>query len=298
MSIAESRSVRALGIACCSAITELTGSPTVGLYLLDGLEPELVYSRHVAEGLLDNYRAGFWKRDPVLDCIMTQGRAVDGETVIGPQQWRHSPSFEMLHEWGFAYNMGGPLWCGQKIVGVLFTATTDTDAPYTMRSRQRMEMLCRAGSLALTNMTNAGAIDAHPAAIRVPEPATTPVATLSASLPPRSATAREISDRPRDGDFRSDREGARREPVPTLRRAPPAGSDMIDDQLERADEGRPLPIVPVTRIPSAGREIVAEPSIIARRASPETPSRQSRCRYPTARSRAGWRRRRGNRRCA
>ncbi|MET4183826.1 hypothetical protein ABIB94_005945, partial [Bradyrhizobium sp. JR7.2] len=103
MSIAESRSVRALGIACCSAITELTGSPTVGLYLLDGLEPELVYSRHVAEGLLDNYRAGFWKRDPVLDCIMTQGRAVDGETVIGPQQWRHSPSFEMLHEWGFAY---------------------------------------------------------------------------------------------------------------------------------------------------------------------------------------------------
>jgi DNA-binding CsgD family transcriptional regulator len=187
MSIAESRSVRALGIACCSAITELTGSPTVGLYLLDGLEPELVYSRHVADGLLDNYRAGFWKRDPVLDCIMTQGRAVDGETVIGPQQWRHSPSFEMLHEWGFAYNMGGPLWCGQKIVGVLFTATTDTDAPYTMRSRQRMEMLCRAGSLALTNMTNAGAIDAHPAAIRVPEPATTPVATLSASLPPRSA---------------------------------------------------------------------------------------------------------------
>ena len=156
MSIAESRSVRALGIACCSAITELTGSPTVGLYLLDGLEPELVYSRHVAEGLLDNYRAGFWKRDPVLDCIMTRGRAVDGETVIGPQQWRHSPSFEMLHEWGFAYNMGGPLWCGQKIVGVLFTATTDADAPYTMRSRQRMEMLCRAGSLALTNMTNAG----------------------------------------------------------------------------------------------------------------------------------------------
>ena len=112
---------------------------------------------------------------------MTQGRAVDGETVIGPQQWRHSPSFEMLHEWGFAYNMGGPLWCGQKIVGVLFTATTDTDAPYTMRSRQRMEMLCRAGSLALTNMTNAGAVDTHRASIGVREPA----ATLS--LPPRSA---------------------------------------------------------------------------------------------------------------
>jgi DNA-binding CsgD family transcriptional regulator len=187
MSIAESRSVRSLGIACCSAISELTGSPTVGLYLLDGLEPELVYSRFVAEGLLDNYKAGFWKHDPVLDCIMTRGRAIDGETVIGPQQWRHSPSFEMLHEWGFAHNMGGPLWCGPRIVGVLFTATTESDAPYTVRSRQRMDMLCRAGSLALTNMTNAGEFDTHRDAIRVPEPAAAPAATLSASLPPRSA---------------------------------------------------------------------------------------------------------------
>ena len=67
MSIAESRSVRSLGIACCSAIAEMTGSPTVGLYLLDGLKPELAYSSHVAEGLLDNYKAGFWKCDPVLD---------------------------------------------------------------------------------------------------------------------------------------------------------------------------------------------------------------------------------------
>ncbi|MGY0574569.1 hypothetical protein ACTGJ9_028785 [Bradyrhizobium sp. RDM12] len=113
MSIAESASVRALGVACCSAITELTGSPTVGLYLLDGLEPELAYSRHVAEGLLDNYRAGFWRHDPVLDCIMTRGRAVDGETVIGPQQWRHSPSFEMLHEWGLHTTWAGH--CGAGI---------------------------------------------------------------------------------------------------------------------------------------------------------------------------------------
>jgi hypothetical protein len=68
MSIAETRSVRALGVACCSAIGELTGSPTVGLYLLEGAEPDLAYSRHVAEGLLDNYKSGFWKCDPVLDC--------------------------------------------------------------------------------------------------------------------------------------------------------------------------------------------------------------------------------------
>jgi DNA-binding CsgD family transcriptional regulator len=187
MSIAESRSVRSLGITCCSAIGELTGSPTVGLYLLDGAEPELAYSRHVAEGLLDNYKAGFWKRDPVLDFILTEGRAVDGASLLGLAHWRHSPSFEMLREWGFSYNMGGPLWCGRKIIGVLFTATADAEASYSPALRQRMDMLCRAGSLALTNMMNSGELESN-RAIRLPaRPAAAPAAMFSARLPPRSA---------------------------------------------------------------------------------------------------------------
>lgn len=187
MSVAESRSVRALGIACCSAITEMTGSPTVGLYLLDGPEPELAYARHVADGLLDNYKAGFWRRDPVLDCIMTRGRAADGATLIGPRLWRRSQSFEMLHEWGLSYNMAGPLWRDHTIIGVLFTATSHADAPYTSRSRQRMEMLCRAGSLALTNMMNRGEIEEHRGEIAPHRQLAAPARTLPASLPPRSA---------------------------------------------------------------------------------------------------------------
>lgn len=189
MSIAESRSVRALGVACCSAIGELTGSPTVGLYLLEGAEPELVYSRHVEEGLLDNYKSGFWKCDPVLDCILTAGRTIDGASLLGPHHWPRSASWEMLHEWGFSYNMGGPLRCESKIVGVLFTATRDAAAPYTPLVRQRMDMLCRAGSLALTNMMNAGQIDddaSAPIMLRT-LPATVSAAALSARLPPRSA---------------------------------------------------------------------------------------------------------------
>src|ERR1700721_1568717 len=156
MSIAESRSVRALGAACCAAIGELTGSPTVGLYLLEGAEPDLVYSRHVAEGLLDNYKSGFWKCDPVLDCILTAGRTIDGASLLGPRHWPRSASWEMLHEWGFSYNMGGPLRCENRIVGVLFTATRDASAPYTPLGRQRMDMLCGAGSPALTHRINAG----------------------------------------------------------------------------------------------------------------------------------------------
>jgi DNA-binding CsgD family transcriptional regulator len=189
MSIAESRSVRGLGVACCSAIGELTGSPTVGLYLLEGAEPDLVYSQHVEEGFLDNYKSGFWKCDPVLDCIMTAGRAADGASVLGPNHWRRSASYELLHEWGFSHNMGGPLWCENKIIGVLFTATPDAAAPYTPLVRQRMDMLCRAGSLALANMMNAGQIadDAAAPIMMRTIPATMPAAALSARLPPRSA---------------------------------------------------------------------------------------------------------------
>ena len=50
-------------------------------------------------------------------------------------------------------------------------------------------MLCRAGSLALTNMMNAGQIDddaGAPIMLRT-LPATVPAAALSARLPPRSA---------------------------------------------------------------------------------------------------------------
>lgn len=188
MSIAESRSVRGLGIACCSAIGDLTGSPTVGLYLLEGAEPELVYSRYVAEGMLDDYKAGFWKRDPVLDCILTSGRVVDGASLHGSGHWRRSPSFEMLREWGFNYNMGGPLWCGHKIIGILFTATADAEAPYTSLSRQGMGMLCRAGSLALTNMMNSGELEHSRDVIMLPARAVSPSpAALSMRLPPRSA---------------------------------------------------------------------------------------------------------------
>jgi DNA-binding CsgD family transcriptional regulator len=189
MSIAESRSVRGLGVACCSAIGELTGSPTVGLYLLEGTEPDLVYSRHVEAGFLDNYKSGFWKCDPVLDCILTAGRTIDGASLLGPHHWRRSASCELLREWGFSYNMGGPLRCENRIVGVLFTATPNAAAPYTPLVRQRMDMLCRAGSLALANMTNAGQIDDDASAPIMPRtpPATMPAAALSTILPPRSA---------------------------------------------------------------------------------------------------------------
>ena len=191
MSIAESRTARSLGMACCSALGELTGSSTVGLYLFESDGPELVYSSDVDDGLLETYRSGFWKSDPVLDCIMTRCRAADGATLLGPQFWPHSPSFEILHQSGLAYNMGGPLLCENKIVGVLFTATRNDDAPYTPLLRQRMDILCRAGSLALTNMMNAGMLEDSRDPITLRPVAAPASAALATQLPPRSAIVAE-----------------------------------------------------------------------------------------------------------
>jgi DNA-binding CsgD family transcriptional regulator len=189
MSVAESRSVQALGAACQQAIEQLTGSPTAGLYLLDTAEPDLVYSRHVAQDFLDNYKADFWKFDPLLDCILTDGRTVDGASLLGPHGWPCSRSFQMLQHWGFSYNMGGPLWREDKIVGVLFTATRDAGAPYTSSLRQRMEMLCRAGSLALRNITNVNHLDGGAnSGARLHDRQSPPAqASNYAALPPRSA---------------------------------------------------------------------------------------------------------------
>jgi len=238
MSIAESRSVRALGVACCSAIGELTGSPTVGLYLLEGAEPDLVYSRHVAEGLLDNYKSGFWKCDPVLDCILTAGRTIDGASLLGPHHWRHSASCEMLHEWGFSYNMGGPLRCENRIVGVLFTATRDAAAPYTPLVRQRMDMLCRAGSLALTNMMNTGQIDEDAGAFG------DIAAALGGCRDPGLPWPDQQGDRARDGHFGPDRERTRRQSVQALRRPQPHRTRGLPVEQRTTPIRRPTSIRP------------------------------------------------------
>jgi DNA-binding CsgD family transcriptional regulator len=168
---------------------ELTGSPTVGLYLLKNEEPSLLYSQHVPRGFLDDYKTGFVKCDPILECVLSEGRAVDGASLLGEHGWPRSMLFELLQHWGFNHNMCGPLWIEDRIIGVFYTATRDIAAPYTPLLRQRMEMLCRAGSLALTNMMNAGhldgGLDAAIAGRNLPAPISATL--LHEKLPPRSA---------------------------------------------------------------------------------------------------------------
>jgi DNA-binding CsgD family transcriptional regulator len=194
LQVAESRSVEALGAACRRAISRLNGHPTFGLYWLYGEGPQLFANAGIPDGFDDDYRSGLAKCDPFIDSVLCHGRVVDGRSLIGPNHWLRSTAYDLLRTWGLSYNMCGPLRLEERIVGVFYTGTPDWNAPYTSDDRQRMELLCRASSLALTNLAKAGAISEkagprpdgpQPTGHDLPAvPATSP---LHEQLPPRAA---------------------------------------------------------------------------------------------------------------
>lgn len=186
MSVAESMSLREFGGACQRAVYRFTGSSTVGLYLLDRDKPSLLHSRDVPHGFLEEYRNGMAKSDPLLESVLEGGGVVDGATLHGPHGWPRSVSYELLHSWGFSWNMCGPLRCENRIVGIFYTATRRSDAPYTVACHQRMDALCRAASLALNNMMRSGSLE-RSLADRAPLALFRPGPSLHDLLPPRSA---------------------------------------------------------------------------------------------------------------
>ncbi|MEJ8570633.1 helix-turn-helix transcriptional regulator [Microbaculum marinum] len=159
ISIAESRSVAALGTACQRAIGWLSGSPTIGLYLLNSDQPRLIYSRHAPEGFLEDYARGLGKADPFVDSIMNGGGILDGISLYGRQYWRGSVSYDLLHSWGFSHNMCGPLRLDDAVAGVFYTATPEEDLPYSPLVKKQMELLCRACSLALESLVHSGRLE-------------------------------------------------------------------------------------------------------------------------------------------
>lgn len=182
VAVAESRSLEALGAACRRAIGLFTGHSTFGLYWLNGGAPRLFASAGIPDGFDDDYRSGLGKCDPFIDSILHHGRAVDGRSLIGAHHWPRSTTYDLLRTWGLSYNMCGPLRLEDRIVGVFYTATPDAHAPYTSHHRERMELLCRAGSLALANLAKAGAVDDKAG----PRPAG-PRPSTCERLPPRAA---------------------------------------------------------------------------------------------------------------
>jgi len=131
----------------------MIGGVAMGLYLFDRSD-ELRYisSRQAPQGFLDQYEREYRRADPMLDCIVSQQRTVDGFGFHGAAQWRRSINYNLLREWRFHHNMGGALVVNKRTAGVVFVATAHEVDPFADFQINRLNLMCRAGSLALTAM--------------------------------------------------------------------------------------------------------------------------------------------------
>jgi len=229
IAVAESRSVEALGAACGRAIGQITGSSAFGLYWLDGDAPRLFAGGGIPDGFDDDYRSGLGRCDPLIDSILSRGRVVDGRSLLGAYCWPRSTTYDLLRTWGFNNDMCGPLRLEDRIAGVFYTGTPDGYAPYTSAHRQRMDLLCRAGSLALTNLAKSGIVDARtgprPGGHALSGVAPSPCEQFTAARPRGRALdlprPLEQGDRAVARDLGRDGQGSRRQPLPASRRLEP-----------------------------------------------------------------------------
>ena len=153
LQIADCRSLAALRDALFGHADPLIGSVAMGLYMFDRAE-ELRYiaSRLAPQGFLDEYEREYRRSDTMLDCIVSQRRTIDGFHFHGPARWRHSGNYEILRGWGFYHNMGGAFVVDGRVAGALFVATAHHAEPFEEAHVKRLDLMCRAGSLALAAM--------------------------------------------------------------------------------------------------------------------------------------------------
>jgi DNA-binding CsgD family transcriptional regulator len=148
--VADCRSLAALPQAIFSRADALFGVAAMGLYLFDRTERlQLIASRLASPGFLDQCEREF-PTNSMLDCIVTERRTIDGFHFYGAARWRRSSTYDLLHGWGYYHNMGGALVVGGRVVGAVFVGTAENDDPYDAVHVKRLDLLCRAGSVALT----------------------------------------------------------------------------------------------------------------------------------------------------
>ena len=151
--IADCRSLTALRDALFRHADSMIGGVAMGLYMFDRAdELRYVSSRLAPQGFLDEYEREYRRADTMLDCIVSQRRTVDGFHFHGPARWRHSGNYEILRGWGFHHNMGGAFVVNGRAAGALFVATAHDVDPFEEVHVKRLDLMCRAGSLALTAM--------------------------------------------------------------------------------------------------------------------------------------------------
>ncbi|MEW5423496.1 LuxR C-terminal-related transcriptional regulator [Amorphus sp. 3PC139-8] len=185
--IAESTSFPALGHAYLCGLQRMTGCPIVGLYRLQDERPELLFVNGVPDGFTAEYSEGLGRADPLLDAIMTRRQAVDGLSLLGARHWQKSKVYDLLRRWGLHHNMCAPLTVEGHIYGCVYTATRCEDAPYSADSREWMEILARAASIAMEAMAEKGRLQGIVADAAPVFGSETALENLRRWLPPRAA---------------------------------------------------------------------------------------------------------------
>lgn len=204
LAVAESRSPEELGLACQAALDRMTGSPTVGIYLLDGAPggapaggtasdragPRLLWSGDVPKGFLDQYAACFGAEDPLIRRLVEAGPVTDGEASVGAEAWRRSPLHDLLRSWGFGWNMCGLVRAGDAPLGVIYTAGRPGRARRGPEAMVQMGWLCRGAAFSLGGMAGPRAVPA-PAGPPLP-PQLARVAALLCEGASNKGIAREV----------------------------------------------------------------------------------------------------------
>ena len=155
-SIACSGSMSELGHACQRAVSRLVGTRTLGFYLLDGSMPVLKYSHHVDPGMLDDYTDRLGANDPLIESLHQRPVATTGMSIYGDRHWRHSEMFRLLRRWGYDGNLCGPLCLDGALAGILYTAGPGDGSGSDELVRMRMDIICRASSMALDRIAESG----------------------------------------------------------------------------------------------------------------------------------------------
>lgn len=153
--VLDARTVEDLGDRCQQAVHNLTGSEAIGIYLLRGTDPSLIFSADVPGGFLCDYAEQFGARDPLIRHLGRDRLVTDGEASVGADAWRSSALNEMLTSWGFHENMCGLLRLPTGVLGVVYTANRTPVRRYDPMVKEQMRHLCHGAAIALGHILRA-----------------------------------------------------------------------------------------------------------------------------------------------
>lgn len=152
MGIISATSIPSLGQQCQAALERHCGAPAIGMYLLRGGLPDLLFSSDVPTGFLQDYATLYGADDPLIRQLSSHIPVIDGKTCLGEADWARSGLRELLYSWGLGHNMCGLIRIDETTLGVIYTAGLRSSGPFSPQAREQMAVLCRGAGIALKTL--------------------------------------------------------------------------------------------------------------------------------------------------